>query len=160
MDPPRMTAAEEVARIFNLLHDGSIEEAEARGGALRLKVAIPYLAESADPGRAFFILELAACSDLTFTAWVSGREENREITDLAEIFAEDLEIMESSASATGVKVVCLTDATRRGTCGGVLTFSCAAARVFDPRHNEVGLAKLESLAKRYWDAFSSQSSRE
>jgi hypothetical protein len=75
-------------------------------------------------------------------------------TNFADIFKAELEILSADIKDGIVVITCNQHDTSFDYCGGNLTISCQAIKVFDQNKKELTIDQLEEICKNYWDEWS------
>lgn len=132
---------------WNLLHDGSIEQADRRGERLSLTIDICYLREMFREPGSFFTLELLGVSEFIYTPY-----DEAVVTKVDEIVAADIEILSADGSG-GIVEVCARGFRDNG---GTIRLGYSALAIRFDTGESLALAALEQAAGQYWEQFANQ----
>jgi hypothetical protein len=147
-----MTAAEDIRDIFLEFHDGSISAWTGDNNLLTLTIDSQYLAERIDKSFEKFYVELTHINELSLTIWPNPFDlPVRILTEPADIFEAELEILSANIKGEKVVIACNQHDTKFDYCGGNLTISCQAIKVYDQQKNELSFDQFESICKSYWE---------
>jgi len=150
-----MTANEDIRDVFSILHDGTISAWTGDKNLLTLTVECEYLAERIDRSFDKFYVELSNIDKIELDPWTNPGDFPTIIkTDLADIFKAELEVLSADIKDYEVVVTCNQHDTDFDYCGGNLTISCQAIKVFDQNKNELGIDQFKEISKNYWDEWS------
>lgn len=141
--------ANQLKDLFDILHDGRIEEYQYKNKTLSLKVEITYLTRLLNPGYSFLRVVIHGCDDIYFEPWEDNVDN---IQNLKEIFNRKLVILSCELNEAGlIEITCDYHGEEAHYSGGVLFISAQGFEVFDEVEKEVGIAKLEEICNQYWD---------
>jgi hypothetical protein len=150
-DKFRMTATEDIRDIYSILHDGTISAWTGDKNLLTLTVECQYLAERIDKSFDRFYVELIHVDELSLSTWPSPFDlPVQTLSEPSDIFKAELEILSADIKDDAVVITCNQHDTDFNYCGGNLTISCQAIRVFDQNNNELRLDKLSEICRNYW----------
>lgn len=142
---------ENIAQVFSIFHDGTIESATVGGSGVEMKIEIQYLANRIDKSFSSFDLELNGCEGFRFAPWCDQNEQKiDEITNFEEILRLDLEILSAKAAGTEVHVNCLAHSGHKSVSGGFLVFGATELLIFDESKRPISLPTLRSVCDGYW----------
>lgn len=150
-----MTATVDIRAIFSLLHDGTISAWTGDKDLLTLTVDCEYLAERIDKSFDKFYVKLFNIDILELDPWTNPVDLPTIIkTDFADIFKAELEILSADIKDDAIVVTCNQQNTDFDYCGGNLTISCKAIKVFDQNKNELTIDQFGEISKNYWHEWS------
>jgi len=150
-----MTATEDIRDIFSILHDGTISACTGDKDLLTLTVDCEYLAERIDKSFDKFYVDLIKVNKLELNPWTNPIDlPTITKTDYSDIFKAELEILSADIKDDVVVITCNQHDTRFDYCGGNLTLSCQAIKVFDQNKNELTIDQFGEICKNYWDEWS------
>jgi len=149
-------AAEDIAALFNVFHDGDFTGVRMDGIDLECEIAIPYLASRIDPGYEVFHLRLHGFQGPSLAVWPKDpAREPWSLSDPVSIFGPEPEILGSEVEGEGIKVYCNQSGPSAPYSGGELRFRCEGATVADPGGRVWSLGDLIDLSAGYWEDWSS-----
>lgn len=138
-----------IARVFNILHDGSIVACELKDKNLEITVQIEYLAEMIHPSFKKFYIVLNNCSNVSFLPWPKNeKEEGTPINDLKVINTE-LDILNAGTNANAIEIMCQVDGSTE-LIGGILTFTAEQILIFTEDNKQITVDELQKIAEQYW----------
>ncbi|MBN8684364.1 MAG: hypothetical protein J0L99_17075 [Chitinophagales bacterium] len=150
-----MTATEETRDIFSILHDGTISAWMGDNNLLTLTVDCVYLAERIDKSFDKFYVDLINVYKLELYPWANPVDLPTNVkTDYADIFKAALEILSADIKDDVVVISCSLYDTDDDYCGGNLTISSQAIKVFDQNKNELTIDQFGEICKNYWHEWS------
>lgn len=134
------------AEVWNLLHDGVIEEAHGvLHGQLKLRVAIAYLRRMFSTEGGSIFLTLKGCSRFEYTPY----EMRRPIQDLSEVAALRPWIVQAEERDGSIQVSCSE---------GELAVSYSEYTITLDDGREIDLDQLDAAAGKYWSEWSDRTS--
>ncbi len=146
-----VNTAEDIVRLFGLLHDGVIVDFDFDGRCLALTVEIRYLVQRMSPAQTCFRLVLDNVSEMTFTTWpLEDGVEARTLKQPEQFLSAELEILSAEARDPGIRIVCNQTESSRGYVGGELDLRTDGVSVSDEAGKPVSLKKLVECAEAYW----------
>jgi len=145
--------AEKVADVFNILHDGSIEEWWFDKDVLTLKISCQYLAEIINPTFNFFNVELIGITTVELEPWWDDVTLNEIITSHEDVFKGELEILSAKVLDDNVQVICNQWSKSLAYSGGNLLISCKQIEVYDEAKGSLSLSGLNDICNSYWGSF-------
>lgn len=152
LDKFRMRANEAIRDIFSILHDGTISEWAGDNNLLTLTVRCPYLAERIDKSFGKFYVELIQVYKLRLVTWPNPFDlPVQTLTEPSDVFKAELEILSADIKDEKVVIACNQHDTDFDYCGGNLTMSCQAIKVFDQNKNELTIEQFDIICKSYWN---------
>ena len=147
-----MTATENIRDIFSILHDGDISAWTGDENLLTLTVKCRYLAENIDKSFDRFYVELVAIDTLILTTWPNPFDlPVQTVNKLTDIFKAKLQVLSAEIKGEEVVISCSQHDTAFVYCGGNLTISCEAIKVYDQNKNELTLEQLDIICNTYWE---------
>ena len=150
-----MTATEDIRDIFSILHDGIISAWTGDKNLLTLTVDCEYLAERIDNSFDKFYVALINVDKLELDPWTNPIDLPTIVkTGYADIFKAELEILSTDIKDDVVIVTCNQHDTDYDYCGGNITISCQAVKVFDQNKNELTIDQFGEICKKYWEEWS------
>ena len=150
-----MTATEDIRDLFSILHDGTISAWTGNNDSLTLTVDCEYLAERIDKSFDKFYIDLIKVNKLELEPWTNPIDLTTITkTEYADIFKAELEILSADVKDDIVVITCNQHDTNFDYCGGNLTMSCQAIKVFDQNKNELTIEQFGEICKKYWDEWS------
>ena len=150
----KILGPEQVARVFSIFHDGSIESRETNEHSDSVFVEIAYLAARTGPKHIGFVVDLHGLRSARFQAWPDGDLAYPAVAGLEIVLAFDLEILDGVAHREAVMVRCLSHSSDYRSQGGELTLDLSGIDVRDESGRAYSLADLEALCSDYWKAWS------
>jgi hypothetical protein len=149
-----MNGVEQMAEVFTILHDGTIEDWEGDKALLTLKISCVYLAERINPSFANFYIDLYDINKIELEPWLDEFANTPIIiTDLKAIFNAKLEIMQGDMQNDAVLITCYQHDKSFNYTGGNLYVGCAEAKIYDHNKSELSINSLGDICKGYWDSF-------
>ena len=127
--------------IWNVLHDGSITNANLKGDVLTLQVAIPYLRRFFMPAGDGFRVDLLGCTGGVIEFW----DDSPPSQDLGRLNDLQPEILSAEAQPDGLIRVCID--------GGFITLGYREVRLALDTGPAITLHQLIAAASQYWDEF-------
>jgi len=155
-----MIPRSDIIDIFNIFHDGTIENSGLDGTTWNFEVFIPYLAKRIEKEYTSFKVTIVNAKNFRFEGWL--RELNKgteELLEFCEFSNEELEILSAEKNEKGIKVSCSIAAPKSRFCGGNLSFQCGAAEVFDQSGKQYTIDQLDEICKSYWDEWSQRTNK-
>ncbi len=150
-----MKTTEDIRDIFSILHDGGISSWSGDKTTLILTVECQYLAERVDKTFDRFYVELRKVDELLLLIWPNPIElPVQTLTEPKDIFKAELEILSADIEDEKVVIACNQHDTEFDYCGGNLTVSCQAIKIFDQNKNELTIEQLERISNEYWNDWS------
>ena len=144
---------ENIRDIFAIFHDGEIYKAELNNSALTLFIRIRYLTQRINANFTYFMVNIYNITDVKFSTWESNPQTLNKIDD---IFAWNLDILESRASESIIQVICNQTSPECNYCGGELSFCSNRCEVSDESGKLYSIDELDVICNEYWDKFASQ----
>jgi hypothetical protein len=145
---------QEIADVFSILHDGTIESRTGDENRLMLKVSCIYLAERINSSFEYFYVELSNINTIELNSWPSNMNLPPVLkTGLDNIFKDELEINSVKIENEIVIVTCLQHDPDADISGGELKIACNAIQVYDQDKNVITIDELDKLCNAYWDEF-------
>lgn len=139
-----------IARVFNILHDGSIVECTLKDKNLELIVEIEYLAELIHPTFKKFFITLRDCTNVSFLPWPKDKEANT--TNDLTLINNELDILQTKTNANTIEIMCqVTDSDEL--VGGILAFTAAEVLIFTEEKKQITVDELQKIAEKYWTNF-------
>ena len=146
-----IVGSEDIARMFSVLHDGSITDATAKDGCFSLCIEIRYLAEQIDNSFTYFSVELLSNDDLCSARWRSKNAESaRSIADAVDLKRMDIEVLSAAAVDDVVEVHSISHFASPDSGYGTLLLEALRANVTDESGTAWSLENFIKLASRYW----------
>lgn len=131
-----------IARVFNILHDGSIVACELKDKNLEITVEIEYLAEMIHPSFKKFYIVLSNYSNVNFTPWPVKKEEEPAIN-------AELDILKTDSDTSAIEIMCQVDNSKE-LIGGILTFTATEIIIFTEDNKQITVDELQKIAEQYW----------
>jgi hypothetical protein len=152
--------AQDIADLFNCLHDGDIRAFTLLGQTLRLTVEIEYLAERILPGSDSVFVELEGVLGLRFVTWQRSTGGIPSVSmDASAALAGQLEILDAKARDGEVSVNLYQHDQTLNYAGGQLICSAKDVRLEDEAGGALTLAELKAAAEGYWADWASQTDK-
>ncbi|MEH7356175.1 hypothetical protein V7150_21905 [Neobacillus drentensis] len=129
--------------VFNIFHDGTINDLYRTSNSLMLKIEIEYLAEMINENFNCFYCELVNCEKFSFRFW----SDNNKCTDLEEIKNYELEIIDAKLSGEELIVSCRNEEI----IGGNLHIKTQRIKLFNQVKSAIPLNELSEIYRSYWD---------
>ncbi|TFW01534.1 hypothetical protein E4K72_14250 [Oxalobacteraceae bacterium OM1] len=149
-----------IAALFSILHDGTIDSFSRVGNTATLKVGIRYLAAQLDPSFEGFTVTLTDVTGMTFSTWPTDPTASpRTLTDDTMIFVGELQILSGQDHGQQTKVLCTQFATQYGYFGGELCFTARSAQVQDESKRMWRIPELDTLSQAYWNDWARRNRR-
>lgn len=150
-----MTANENIRDVFSILHDGTISAWTGDKDLLALTVDCQYLAERIDKLFDKFYVELIQVDELSLSTWPNPFDiPVQTLTEPSDIFKAELELLSADIKDEKVVIACNQHDTDFDYCGGNLTISCQAIKIFDQNKNELTIDQFGIICKSYWEEWS------
>jgi len=146
-----MEIKEKISDVFNILHDGSIEQWWANQQILTLKVSCQYLAELRGPGFSFFFIDLVGIKILELMPWPDIGQTNIILTQYKDIFAGKLELLSAKILRDKVHIECNQRSKDLPYFGGVLVLEAENITIYDEAEMILTLEELNKLCTTYWE---------
>lgn len=119
---------------------------------LTLTVDCLYLAERIEKSFDRFYVVLMNIDKLELDPWTNLIDLPTVVkSDYSDIFKAELEILSANINDDVVVVACKQHDTNFDYCGGNLSISCQAIKVFDQNQNELTIDQFGEISKNYWD---------
>lgn len=155
-----ISGTDELAELFNILHDGVINEASFVDRDLLLTVQISHLAQRIAPNLTTFSVRLDRVEEMSFATWPKDSGAAPEVLrDVSAIFDPPLDILSGESADGYVQVVCNQPSSGTRHCGGTLSLRASSATVCDQNRKQYSLAELAAIAHAYWEDWSERSSK-
>lgn len=152
-----ITDPQDLADMFSIFHDGTIEAWTLSDGVLSLVVDIPYLANRVHSSYEQFTIQLVNVDSLTFKTWPTAEVKPEFLADAARIFLFPLWILEGQVDNSQIVVYCsLPKIEDPGYSGGELRFYADGANVTTQGGELISLDQLKTHAENYWEEWSQQ----
>ncbi|MCX2746153.1 hypothetical protein OO013_19900 [Mangrovivirga sp. M17] len=145
-----MSKIQEIEDIFNIFHDGTIDDIVIQSDKIDLLIEIQYLAELIDKKFEFFNLKLTGVELIEYDAWTDN---SYKLTNWREIFELGISIINTETDSSGNVVVhsnCF-DAPNDLFEGGNLIIKCRDYELFDELKNPITIERLKELSTFYWN---------
>jgi hypothetical protein len=145
-----MTESDKIVDIFSCFHEGTISGYRGEHKLLTLQIDCAYLAKKINRSYDHFLVELIDVTQLELLPWSSpGDQHLKKITDLAQIFGSELEIV-SAEIADGIALIACLQLVKESV-GSNLLMKAGSARVLDQQKNEISIRDLQKWSRGYWE---------
>ena len=132
-----------ILKIFNQLHDGTIDSITLDNLDALIRINIIYLAERINPEYSHLYIKLINCELLTFKPW--GTNKNVEIENIDSL---ELEINKAEFVEGQILISCLGNGP---IAGGELVIKAMEFRIYDEAYNEITINDFNKVVKEYWN---------
>lgn len=154
----KMNTLEQLQYIFNLLHDGGIENYSGDSEKLQLEIGCIYLAEHINPAYENFYIELEKIEKFELHPWwKTGFDQDLILNDFKEIAQLGLDIGSADIQDDFVIIYCSHWGKDGDFVGGNIHLKCQSVKIFDHQKNEITIQELDKIAQEYWDNFGTKS---
>jgi len=154
-----VTQKQDMADVFSIFHDGSIEEYKVEKESIFLKIYCQYLAKNINPFYEFFWVKLNQLNSISLLPWLKNSQEELFWTNIDLIFEKELEILNAKITLEDtIQVFCdcsnIFEENEVNYVGATLEFDCYSILIFDENKQEINLDYLKKIAAKYWKEFS------
>ena len=149
-----ISQSDDIAALFNILHDGVIVSSAETPNGLQLTVQISYLTSRIDPPPEAFQLTISGVSNLRFETWPNDKKAVAAIlSEPSEIFKTPLDILSAESIEDEVRIACNQGLQEFDYCGGFLSIKCYSIGISDNLSRDYSISFLSELSEEYWDEF-------
>ncbi|MBM9576227.1 hypothetical protein JWG45_03580 [Leptospira sp. 201903070] len=150
-----ITGKEDICNLFNIFHDGGIENLNIANKVLSMDIEISYLAELINTNFSKFSLKIQNADNIHFRVWAKNTSEIlKRVNDTKELATLDLEILSSTVENNLIKIYCIQFNPEFSYSEGDLCFNADTVCVMDENNKTYSITELAKLADHYWENWS------